>query len=160
MRKPINNIVITANGKGERMAKYQIPKFMLPYKGRPILRHLLDFFPSAIVLTHHAIAGIPRYICQPTESRRETLEYLAGWENVLIVDSDIIVLDSVSKSYNKDSVYKRDGINAGLYFVENISRLLTDMRGDDIVSGMIEPEILACDTIHLGTESEYEHHSR
>lgn len=160
MNETINNIVITANGKGERMSKYKIPKFMLPYKGKPIIFYLLETFPSAIVLTHHDISGIPRYVCNPTESRKETLAYLSGWENVLILDSDIIVLGSVEKPHGKDTLYMRDGINAGLYFVKSVSRLLEKMQGDDIASGMIDPEIRHCETLHLGTIPEYEHHSR
>jgi hypothetical protein len=152
------HIVITANGKGTRMAKYEVPKFMLPYQGKPIIHHLMDRFPNAIVLTHHRIDNLPIYKCEPTNSRKETLAYLDGWKNTLILDSDIIVKGAVEKPKDKDCVYTRDGINAGLYFAKDITNLLHRMNGCDVVSGMESPDYLHCATIHLGTENEYEHH--
>jgi len=152
------HIVITANGKGTRMAKYQLPKFMLPYRGKPIIHHLLERFPNAIVLTHHRLENLPIYKCEPTESRKETIAYLEGWKNTLILDSDIIVTGEVENPSSNDCLYTRDSINAGLYFAKDVTNLLRRMHGDDIVSGMDSPTILHCSTIHLGTENEYEHH--
>ena len=160
MKQKIQHIIITANGKGERMARYPVPKFLLPYKGKTILQHLYEKFPSAIVLTHHDVEGYPRYYCRPTNTRGETLAYLKGWKNVLIVDSDIVVLDGIANEYTRDTLYMRNGINAGVYFITNIDEALKRMQGDDIASAMAGADILLCETIHLGTEEEYEYHCR
>ena len=140
------------------MAKFGVPKFMLPYKGKPIIMHLMDRFPSAIVLTHHKIENLPIYQCEPTNSRKETLQYLSGWKDVLILDSDIILTGNLCDPDDKDTVYIRQNINAGLYFAKEITRLTDKMQGDDIPSGMESPASLECMTVHLGTENEYEYH--
>lgn len=158
MKNQIEHIVITANGKGTRMAKYEAPKFMLPYKGKPIIHHLLQRFPSAIVLTHHDLAGLPRYVCGPTDSRKDTLRYLEGWKKVLVLDSDIIVKGEVLPKHDSDCLYMRGGINAGLYFIKDISTTLSKMEGDDISAAMHKPQIAECETLHMGTVEEYEHH--
>ena len=130
MKHKLHHIIITANGKGERMARYPVPKFMLPYNGKPILRHLCEKFPS----------------------------YLKGWKNVLVVDSDIVVLGNIATEYTGDTLYMRDGINAGLYFIADVNKTLKKMQGDDIAQAMSGADILPCETIHLGTEKEYEYY--
>lgn len=154
----LNHIVITANGNGSRMQKYPTPKFLLEYKGKPIIEHLIDKLNNPIILTHHEIEWLPIYKCEKTESRKETLSYLRGWKNVLIVDCDIYITGHILHNYNKDTIYCRDGINAGLYFVQDINTLLKKMKGDDINSGMVNPEKKHCQTIHLGTIEEYDNH--
>ena len=158
MKHKLHHIVITANGKGERMARYTVPKFMLPYKGKPILKHLCEKFPAAVVLTHHNVDGYPVYSCQPTDSRSATLSYLKGWKNVLVVDSDIVVLGNIETEYNGDTLYMREGINAGLYFIADVNQTLEKMQGDEIANAMAGADVLQCETIHLGTEKEYEYY--
>jgi len=152
----IDHIVITANGMGTRMSKYEVPKFMLPFKGSTIIGHLLYTFPSAIILTHHNILNLPIYKCQPTTSRKKTLEYISGWKNVLILDADIYIPEKINLPGKKDTLYVKDNINAGLYYVKEIDRLLEKMIDDDIVSGMTDFDIINCKTEHLGTAEEYE----
>jgi len=149
-------VVITANGEGSRMKDYKIPKFLLEYNKKPIIVHLLNTFPSAIILTHHKMDWLPIYQCEKTNSRKETLEYLKGWEKTLIVDCDIIVPDYKIIEHSCDTLYVKNNINAGLYYVENVSKLLNKMTGDDIVSGMIDYKKIEIKTIHLGTPLEYD----
>ena len=146
-------IVITANGKGSRMSKYGQPKFLLPYKGKRIIDWLYAVFNKPYILTHHNI-DLPYIKCNPTETRKQTLEYISDWENVLIVDCDIYIEQFTHKPL-KETLYICNGINAGLYYVESIATLLTNMQGDDIVSGMNNFDIVELKTKHLGTPFDY-----
>lgn len=75
-------VVITAKGRGERMKGFgPQPKHLLYYGGKRIIDHIKDCF-----------AGWPVEVLdgEPTNSRAETLEFLRGRKDVMIVDCDII----------------------------------------------------------------------
>lgn len=89
-------IVITANGEGSRMKGISpAPKHLLYYGGKRAYEHIrdaLDAYGPVYILTSFEFEyqGVEWIKCQPASTRRETLENLRGWENVLIVDCDII----------------------------------------------------------------------
>lgn len=160
-------VIITANGSGERMKSITDgPKFSLFYKGKRILEHLIDVFPTAKVLTHYDIPYIDqgRIIkCEPTNSRRETLEFIQDMENVLIVDCDIIpdTLKSLKHSPPEDVTFWKYGDNTrteaipnGLYFLKSVKDRLEAMKDGEI--GFIKfNEDCYWDSLHLGTIDEY-----
>lgn len=89
-------IVITANGEGTRMkAISPKPKHLLYYGGKRIIEHIIEAlqpFGEVIVFGHNP-NGIPPGFwraCGPTQNRKEQLEYMRKWKNVLIVDCDVI----------------------------------------------------------------------
>lgn len=88
------NVILTANGKGERMAKYGMPKHELLYKDRRICDYVLDTFPEAILATHHNTEWEgDKVTLPPPKSRRHTLKELVhkGYKyDVLIIDCDIV----------------------------------------------------------------------
>ena len=148
--------VITANGDGERMRPVaNIAKCLLPFRGKTILAHLLERFPDAIVLSHHAL-NVPQSIrIAPTRCRKDTLRYLTGMRSVLIVDADIYVPSFRFACTNKDALFVYKGRNAGLYYVRSIDALLRYMKVDDIAGGMRDHQTITMRTIHLGTPEEY-----
>ena len=89
-------IVITANGEGSRMkALSPKPKHLLYYGGKRIIEHIteaLQPFGEVFVfggLRCHVPPGVWME-CGPTGSRKEQLELIRDWKNVLIVDCDVI----------------------------------------------------------------------
>lgn len=161
------NVVITANGQGERMKQYGVPKHELPYKGLPIIEHLLNVFPNAYVLTHYDIKAPNVIKCEPTKSRKETLQNLANWRNVLIVDCDIYIKEFPFNHIYEDTVFFKYGnephfqeiepniVCSGLYYVQSMNELLKNMDDDSIYSGMKEATMCYQDSIHLGTPHDY-----
>lgn len=147
-------IVITANGKGERMKGLSpLPKHELYFGDKKIIDHLLSVFPGAEVLTG-----------KPSNSRKETLEYIKDYKDCLIIDCDIIIpklLFDTSKDFlyyftsNKDKyssleidpAFEVYGANetksisqdksSGVYFVKSVARLLERMGENSIAEGMI-----------------------
>lgn len=95
MSKPLK-IVITANGEGSRMkALSPKPKHLLYYGGKRIIDHIIDAMqPFGEVhlfgRLQYVYTGLIWWECPPTESRKEQLELIRDWENVLIVDCDVI----------------------------------------------------------------------
>jgi len=91
-------IVITANGEGSRMRGISPrAKHLLYYGGKRICEAIRDAFSAygpVYILTHYEFPyeGMEWIKCEPTKTRKETLKALRGWENVLIVDCDIIPL--------------------------------------------------------------------
>jgi hypothetical protein len=157
-------IIITANGSGERMKCISpLPKFSLFYKGKRILEHLIDTFPDAKVLSHYDIPYIDQgkiIKCKPTNSRRETLEYIKDMENVLIVDCDIYVdkaefdLYSQLVTFDKDFAFwkhsdetETEMIPAGVYFLKKVT-------GQEVEKLELKHLLR---TTHLGTPNEYTH---
>lgn len=167
--------VITANGSGSRMKGLSpLPKHHLYYKDKRIIDHLLDIFPGAEVLEG-----------KPSNSRRETLEYIRDYTNVLIVDCDVIpdkkILPNPSGRedmiwyFNSDkdkyssliindetvieaSESKKISENrcSGLYFVKSITDLLSRMNGDSIAEAMIGAwAIQESSFIKLGDPEDY-----
>lgn len=170
-------VVITANGKGERM-KYlsPLPKHELYFGDKKIIDHLKEVFPGAEVLTGFE-----------SNSRRETLERIRDYTDCLIVDCDIIpktgfkyvsaiydngsvlVFDSDKEKYSSVQVPLNFIIKAsenksisntkcsGMYFVKSVDLLLKNMTDDNsIVSGMIGSGITReTDIIKLGDPSDY-----
>jgi hypothetical protein len=152
------NVIITANGSGERMKSITDgQKFSLYYGEFRILEHLLNEFPTAKVLTHYSIPYIDQskiIKCKPTSTRKDTLENLKGMKNVLIVDCDIIV-QRFHHTFIGDTLFKKGNVNSGLYFIKDINTCLKYMTGDAIETGMTHPLIHPLETIHLGTPEEY-----
>jgi len=159
-------VVITANGKGERMKGVSnLPKFELIYQGRSILDNLLTVFPDAFILSHYPL--VYKLIrCEATNSRKETLQYIKNWTDVLIVDCDIIVPE-FDYEFKKDTVFYKNSnkehyekikdnmVTSGLYFVKSVEKLLEKMNDNSILSGMEDPEMVELETIHLGTPKDY-----
>lgn len=155
-------VVITANGKGERMKGLSpLPKHHLYYKDKKIIDWLLEVFPEAEVLEN-----------RPSNSRRETLGYIKDYIDTLIVDCDIIPhrgkidhmlsicpdndwltwFESNKKKYSSfvlggggHCIIKQASENtelsncrcAGVYFVKSVSDLLIRMNSDSIAEAMI-----------------------
>ena len=169
-------IVITANGKGERMKCLSPkPKHHLYYKDKKIIDHLKILFPEAEI-----IEG------KPSESRRETLEYIRDYTDCLIIDCDIIPskIDFQNEDFlyyftsNKDKYGSLD-INedvyggprvmrasetksisqnkcSGVYFVKSVSELLDRMKTDSIAEAMIGAKAIKEDSfIKLGDPQDY-----
>lgn len=89
-------IVITANGEGSRMkAISPKPKHLLYYGGKRIIDCIVDALkPFGEVRVFGAYPGSENsdnwMVCGPTGSRKEQLELIRDWKNVLIVDCDVI----------------------------------------------------------------------
>lgn len=165
-------VVITANGQGERMKGLSSsPKHHLYYKDKRIIDHLLDRFPGAEVLEG-----------KPSNSRKESLEYLRGYEDCLIVDCDIIPsyfeVDTSEDFiyYFKSDKEKYSSLNisfgrvidasektntspfksSGVYFVKSVNDLLERMKTDSIAEAMIGAKaIQENDFIKLGDPQDY-----
>lgn len=152
-----STVIITANGSGERMKSITDGhKCSLYYGEKRILEHLLETFPAAKVLTSYNLPYIEPYKiikCEPSNSRKETLENLRGMKNVLIVDCDIFVNSYVQIESARDVLYKKANINAGLYKIIDMDTTLSKMQDDEII--FEHPVIMHADTIHLGTTDEY-----
>jgi CTP:phosphocholine cytidylyltransferase-like protein len=145
------NIIITANGKGERMRAYNSPKFLLEYMGKPIIEHLRDLFPAAHVLSYYYNT------CEQTNSRKETLKYYKGDpKNVYVIDCDIFIPSFTPIEHQVDTIYTWKGRNNGIYFIKDFEKFIDKMEGDDIITGMVHPDYIDLETIHLGTPQEYE----
>lgn len=89
-------IIITANGNGERMKGLSPrPKHLLYYGGKRIIDHIIEAMqPFGDV---RVFGRFPDHLppgvwleCGETESRKAQLELIRDWENVLIVDCDVI----------------------------------------------------------------------
>lgn len=168
-------VVITANGKGERMKGLSpLPKHELYFGDKKIIDHLLEIFPGAEVLTGF-----------PSNSRRETLERIKDYTDCLIVDCDIIPsMVYVPNNFSGDWLYcfwntkekyssfktkdhlisevseskKISDVHcSGVYFVKSVKRLLKKMTDDNsILSGMIGANTLQeADWIKLGDPEDY-----
>lgn len=147
-------IVITANGSGSRMKGLSpLPKHHLYYKDKRIIDHLLEIFPGAEVLEG-----------KPSNSRRETLEYIRDYTDCLIVDCDVIPVGVDIKDTSTDWLYyfnsdkdKYSSINidndslvmqssesmrlsekrcSGVYFIKSIEDTIRHMYDDSIVMAM------------------------
>lgn len=95
MNSPLK-IVITANGNGERMKGLSPrPKHLLYYGGKRIIDHIIEAMqPFGDV---RVFGRFPDHLppgtwmeCGETESRKAQLELIRDWQNVLIVDCDVI----------------------------------------------------------------------
>ena len=89
-------IIITANGNGERMKGLSPrPKHLLYYGEKRIIDHIIEAmwpFGEVRVFGRHS-DRLPTGVwmeCGETESRKEQLEIIREWRNVLIVDCDVI----------------------------------------------------------------------
>lgn len=95
MSKPLK-IVITANGEGSRMkALSPKPKHLLYYGGKRIIDHIIEALsPFGKPLVFGALPGSANaenwMVCASTKNRKEQLELIRDWKNVLIVDCDVI----------------------------------------------------------------------
>ncbi len=95
MTEPLK-IVITANGEGSRMkALSPKPKHLLYYGGKRIIDHIIDAlqpFGRAYVFGRDRDGFDEKYWMgsRATKNRKEQLELIRDWENVLIVDCDVI----------------------------------------------------------------------
>ena len=166
-------IVITANGKGERMKGLSpLPKHELFYGNKKIIELLLEVFPQAEVLTGFE-----------SNSRKETLEKVKDYEDCLIVDCDIIpnkiealpvdedwlmCFWSSKEKYSSvvvidDRVFEANETKkisdlhcSGVYFVKSVKQLLESMTGNSIVEGMIGARIYEENFIlKVGDPSDY-----
>jgi GTP:adenosylcobinamide-phosphate guanylyltransferase len=151
------SVIITANGEGNRMKSIStLPKFMLNYKGKSIIQHLIEQCSPTHILTHYNILTDNVIHIEKTTSRKETIEHIKHLNNVYIVDADIVFNEDFSPNiYLTDILFTCNGRNAGIYFVKSISTLLDKMIGDDIVSGMVNFKSIEFKTVHLGTPDEY-----
>lgn len=171
----MTRVVITANGSGSRMKGLSpLPKHHLYYKDKRIIDHLLDIFPGAEVLEG-----------KPSNSRRETLEYIRDYKDVLIVDCDILINGNVPQ-LTEDTVYcfrsDKDKYSsvlvnagtvsqssenipisnircAGIYYVKSVEVLLRNMSDNNsIVSGMLGANVVYESTstiVPLGDPEDY-----
>lgn len=169
------NVVITANGKGERMKGLSpLPKHELYFGDKKIIDHLLEVFPGARVLQN-----------LPSNSRKETLEYIKDLEDCLIVDCDIIpekekihlipVYEDFLFSF-KSNKEKYSSIIveygrvtrasettkisnthcSGIYFVKSVAALLERMKTDSIAEAMIGAKVIEENYIYkLGDPQDY-----
>lgn len=89
-------IVITANGNGERMKGLSPrPKHLLYYGGKRIIDHIIEALQSfgEVRVFGRYSDYLPPGVwmeCGETASRKEQLELIRDWQNVLIVDCDVI----------------------------------------------------------------------
>ncbi len=101
MREPLK-IVITASGEGSRMkAISPKPKHLLYYGGKRIIDCIVEVLkPFGDVRVFGAYPGSENadnwMVCGPTGSRKEQLELIRDWKNVLIVDCDVIPVFAVT----------------------------------------------------------------
>ena len=89
-------IIITANGNSERTKDISPkPKHLLYYGGQRIIDHIIEAmqpFGKVYVFGRHP-DHLPPGVwmeCGETENRKEQLELIRDWENVSIVDCDVI----------------------------------------------------------------------
>jgi hypothetical protein len=166
-------VVITANGEGSRMkCLSQKPKHHLYYRDKKIIDHLKELFPQAEVLEG-----------KPSQSRRDSLEYIRHYKDCLIIDCDIIP-DFKTWSINEDFLYyfnsnkdkygsiitdksgkvlnasERKNISqqktSGVYFVKSVSDLIDRMQTDSIAEAMIGAKAVYEDSfIRLGDPQDY-----
>ena len=161
----VREVIITANGKGERMKEITDQKFSLFFRDKRILEHLLDTFPDATILTYHKIPYVDQKRIKTipkTNTRKETLQFIREKTNVLIVDADIYIEDKLDIS-RRDNLFQKDVlfikksrgriINSGLYFVRSVGDLVDRMEADEII--MDDYNLCLLNTIHLGTPEEY-----
>lgn len=165
-------VIITANGSGERMKCISpLPKFSLFYKGKRILEHLIDTFPTAKVLTHYEIPYIDQskiIKCTPTNSRRETLQRFGWLGEVLIVDCDIYLPHPFKMQKSDVDVLfwkhsdntQTEKIPSGLYFIKDLGMTLSYWNDEieneiDIALDFATHKEVYLETIHLGTPNEY-----
>lgn len=123
-------VIITANGEGSRMKGISpLPKHLLWIGGKRAVDHIRDTFPAypVKVLTNYETPGHDVIKCKPTNSRRETLEYIREMKNVLIVDCDIIPVGCFD--YMTDSDFKTDTIWAFVSSNPKYGGLNVDGRG-------------------------------
>lgn len=113
MSEPLK-IVITANGEGSRMkAISPKPKHLLYYGAKRIIDHIIDAmqpFGKVLVFTRHPEHLPPCFWleCGETESRKEQLESIRHWENVLIVDCDVIPVFAAESLKDPTPKIRRD----------------------------------------------------
>lgn len=168
------NVYITIGGQGTRLKTISpLDKYLLHLGDKTILEHIYDIFPTAKLVGH-----------KKTTSRRETLAELAGQEDCLIVDCDLIPRDFQPFSTDMDTIFafrsnkdkycslvlqnnrvasalERKNISSlkcsGLYFVKSVDRLLASMTDDNsIASGMVGARVIEEDTfIRVGDVEDY-----
>ena len=104
-------IIITANGEGTRMKGLSPkPKHLLYYGGKRIIDHIIEAlrpFGEVRVFGRHP-DHLPPGVwmeCGETENRKEQLELIREWQNVLIVDCDVIPVFDANDDDRQD--YKR-----------------------------------------------------
>ncbi len=167
-------IVITANGSGTRMKGLSPkPKHELYLGEKRIIEHLLDTcnkYGQTYCLTSYKGEWQAKYPgkiinCEPAATRKDTLENIKGWEDVLIVDCDVVFPALPAFDQSTDAIFyfestctKYAGLMdddgellgaeergtsqtkraSGAYFVKSVDRLLARMvYPDSIASGMI-----------------------
>lgn len=160
------SVVITANGEGSRMKGLSPkPKHLLYYGEKRIIDHIRDAF-FAFGYKAEVLEG------KPTNSRKETLEFLRGRKNVLVCDCDVIpklrITDEVSdsdviicfRSANPKygGLYTNDGLlsmviekgdahtdcrASGVYFLKDVGATIDRMTDpNSIASGMIGAKVI------------------
>lgn len=113
MREPLK-IVITANGEGSRMkAISPKPKHLLYYGGKRIIDCIVEALqPFGEVFVFGVYPGSENadnwMVCGPTGSRKEQLELLRGWQNVMVVDCDVIPVFSAESFKDPTPKIRRD----------------------------------------------------
>lgn len=167
-------VIITANGKGERMKGLSpLPKYELYYGDKKIIDHLLSIYPEAEVLTGF-----------PSNSRKETLERIRDYTDCLIIDCDIILEKRMPVDNDNDCLYYfnsdkdkyssliidgnyevfrasetikvGENKSSGLYFVKSVASLLEKMSDNSIAEGMIGAKAyLENSIIKLGDPTDY-----
>lgn len=168
------NVYVTIGGQGSRLKTLSSVDKQLLYLGdKRIIEHILDVFPQAKLLGD-----------KKTNSRKETLQAIAGQTDCLIIDCDVVPNGCDVSKLTHDTIFcfssdkqkygsivlqngyvtnvdERNSISktkcSGAYFVKSIDRLLQAMTNDNsIASGMIGAHAVYEDTfIRVGDVEDY-----
>jgi len=168
------NIYVTIGGQGSRLKTLSPVDKQLLYLGdKRIIERILDVFPTAKLLGD-----------KKTNSRKETLQALAGQTDCLIIDCDVIPVGCDVSNLTNDTIFcfssnkqkygsivlhngyvasvdERNSVSktkcSGAYYVKSIDRLLASMTDDNsIASGMIGAHAVYEDTfIRVGDVEDY-----
>jgi hypothetical protein len=168
------NVVVSVGGSGSRLkCLSNLEKQNLYFWDKTIIDWIGTIYPN------HYTIGVNK-----TKSRRETLNEIRSWNNVLLFDCDIIPFGMPELSFKTDEVvcftstkkkYGSVKIENGLvvestekqstwenklsgaYFIKSVSKLLERMSDDNsVISGMDKPKVYFEDTfVRLGDREDY-----
>ena len=152
--------VMTIGGQGTRLKTISpVDKHLLYYKNKRLVEWIKTIIPTIEII------GVEK-----TNSRKETLNKIAGYEDVVIIDCDIIPFGIEHMLFTKDTIVcfwshkkkygsvivedskvieadEKDSISyikcSGVYFVESVDKLLEKMEDENsIAKAMIGSSVI------------------
>lgn len=183
------SVIVTACGQGSRMKEIlgDKPKYEIEWRGKNIIQHIGDVFTESYIVDvpyiveskvhsriywekKEAFRSAAKLVSDSedaffkmpkTRSRKETLAPFWGLKNVFVVDCDIVPSKQYEiKPLEYNTVFTWDGRPSGIYFIKDMAGFLTNMEGDNMMSGFSNGNYieLLWETKHFGTPEEYHKH--